>query len=178
MPKKVINDQSHYAWAALRISLGLIFLWAFFDKLLGLGYATCRAKETGVVETMCQSAWISGGSPTMGFLKFGTSGPFASFYQSLAGNGFIDTLFMAGLFGIGLALLLGIGVRIAAVSGSLLLFMMWTAVLPPANNPILDDHLIYILVLAGIYTSNNSQVWGLRGWWIKQKLVKKYPVLE
>ena len=31
-----------YALALARISLGLIFLWAFFDKLWGLGFATCR----------------------------------------------------------------------------------------------------------------------------------------
>ena len=50
---------------------------------------------------------------------------------------------MLGLAGIGIALIAGIGMRIAAVAGGLLLVLMWTAVLPPENNPFMDDHLIY-----------------------------------
>ena len=54
---------------------------------------------------------------------------------------------MAGLAGIGLALILGIGSgsrpsRVAA------LVLMWTVVLPPENNPFMDDHLINAAVLA------------------------------
>jgi thiosulfate dehydrogenase [quinone] large subunit len=41
---------------------------------------------------------------------------------------------MIGLAGIGIALIAGVGVRIAAVAGSLMLVLMWTAVLPPENN--------------------------------------------
>lgn len=51
-------------------------------------------------------------------------------------------MFMTGLAGIGIALLAGIGIRSAAASAALLLVMMWTAVLPPENNPFMDDHLI------------------------------------
>jgi hypothetical protein len=54
---------------------------------------------------------------------------------------------MAGLLGIGLALVLGVGMRIAAATGSLLLVMMWSVMLPPANNPFLDEHLIEAAVL-------------------------------
>lgn len=176
--KKKLDHSGVKVWAALRVSLGAIFLWAFVDKLIGLGFATCRDAKTDAVTTMCSKAWLEGGSPTTGFLKFGTDGPFADFYQGLAGNTAIDWLFMMGLLGIGVALILGIGVRIAAVAGSLMLLMMWTAVLPPANNPVLDDHLVYILVLAGIYRTNGNQVWGLRNWWVKQNIVKKLPILE
>jgi thiosulfate dehydrogenase [quinone] large subunit len=63
--------------------MGLIFLWAFFDKLLGLGFAT-----------KAENAWINGGSPTSGFLLHGTKGPFAEFFQSLAGIPTVDWLFM------------------------------------------------------------------------------------
>ena len=41
------------AFAALRIVLGFTFLWAFVDKLFGLGYATPSERS-----------WINGGSPT------------------------------------------------------------------------------------------------------------------
>ena len=48
----------------LRIMVGLTFVWASADKLLGLGYATGPAK-----------AWINGGSPTTGFLSNVEVGP-------------------------------------------------------------------------------------------------------
>src|SRR5918911_3696589 len=102
---------------------------------------------TGATDYFGPAAWIHGGSPTQGFLGFATKGPLAGFYQNLAGNPVIDWLFMLGLLGIGLALILGVGMRIAAGSGALLLIMMWSAVLPPANNLFMDDHIVYALVL-------------------------------
>ena len=57
---------------------------------------------------------------------------------------------MLGLLGLGSALLLGIGMRIAAACGALLYLLMWTAVLPPETNPIVDDHIIGALVLIGL----------------------------
>src|SRR3989344_2688326 len=78
--------KEQYVWVILRLLMGWTFLWAFFDKLFGLGFATKADK-----------AWILGNSPTYGFLKLGTHGPFASFFQSLAGNVFVDWLFLIGL---------------------------------------------------------------------------------
>jgi len=110
--------------AAIRLSLGWIFLWAFLDKLFGLGH-----------ETAANDAWVNGGHPTLGFLRFGTKGLFADFYRSFAGGAWADWLFMAALAGIGIALVAGIAMRLAAAAGVVLLVSMWTAVLPPANNP-------------------------------------------
>jgi thiosulfate dehydrogenase (quinone) large subunit len=176
--KKTANDKSPIVWASLRISLGFIFLWAFVDKLVGLGFATCRDATTDTVSVMCSKSWLEGGSPTLGFLKFGTKGPLADFYQGLAGLGWVDWLFMLGLLLIGLALITGVAQKLATISGSLLLLMMWSATLLPANNPILDDHLIYILVLWGIYVNRNNAMWSLHNWWVKQPLVKMLPILK
>ncbi len=176
--KRKASDKVDYVWGVLRLSLGAIFLWAFFDKLFGLGFATCRDAMTDKVDVMCDAAWLNGGSPTSGFLEFGTKGQFAETYQSLAGNAFIDWLFMLGLLGIGFALVFGIGVRIAAVAGSLLLAMMYTAVIWPEHHPVLDDHVIYIVVLVGIYMVNKNQKLGFGQTWQKTKLVKKCPWLE
>ena len=52
--------------AGLRLALGWMFLWAFLDKMFGLGH-----------ETAAEDAWINGGSPTEGFLAFAAAGPFA-----------------------------------------------------------------------------------------------------
>ncbi|HEX9679112.1 MAG TPA: hypothetical protein VGA08_00635 [Candidatus Saccharimonadales bacterium] len=164
-------------WGLTRISLGLVFLWAFFDKLIGLGYATCRDPQTDTVAVNCVRSWLNGGSPTNGFLQFGTHGPLADFYQGLAGNTVVDWLFMLGLLGIGTALLFGIAMRLAAWSGALLLLMMWSSAFPPENHPVIDDHIIYALVLMGLYKADADQVWSLRGWWRKTGLVKRFPVL-
>ena len=153
-------------WALLRISLGWLFLWAFADKLLGLGFDTAPDKS-----------WLSGTSPTSGFLNFATHGPFAGFFQSLAGNAVVDWLFMVGLLGLGIALLLGIGMRIATYGGTLLLFLMWLAALPPTHNPVIDEHIIYILVLIGVSFTNAGRWLGFGKWWSKTRLVKKYPFL-
>lgn len=172
------QDMSLVYIALARISLGFIMLWAFLDKTFGLGFATCRDAKTGVMSTMCSDAWINGGSPTTGFLQFASKGPLAPLYQSMAGNNFVDILFMAGLLLIGIALIAGIGIKLASAFGSLMMLLMWSATLLPENNPILDEHIIYILLLLIIVSTNKKQKLGLRGWWIKQPLVKKMPILE
>ena len=113
---------NRYVVAAIRLSLGTVFLWAFFDKLLGLGH-----------ETSSENAWMDGGSPTEGFLSVAVQGPFADAYRSIAGDAWADWLFMVGLLGIGVALTAGIAMRITAASGAVLLLLMWTAVLPPTT---------------------------------------------
>lgn len=169
-------------WAVLRILIGSIMLWAFMDKMVGLGYATCRSVDPQTkqesVQVLCEKSVAKGGSPTTGFLKFGTSGPLKDFYSGLAGNALVDFLFMAGLLLIGLSLISGIGVKVACISGIALMLMMWSAVLPGENNPLIDDHIVYAVVLFGVMQVNGSQVWGLGQWWQKQTLVKKYPVLS
>ena len=91
--------------AGLRIATGFVFLWAFFDKLFGLGYSTPSER-----------AWINGGSPTKGFLGSIEAGPFASTFRSIAGDWWVDWLFMVGLLAVGLAVMLGVGLRLAAVT--------------------------------------------------------------
>jgi hypothetical protein len=66
--------------------------------------------------------------------------------------------------GIGLALTFGIGMRIAAVAGTLLYVLMWSAVLPPANNPVLDDHIVGAITLIALALVAAGNVWGLGKW--------------
>ena len=116
--------------------------------------------------------------PTSGFLGFATKGPLAGFYQNLAGNAFVDWIFMLGLLGIGLALILGVGMRIATVSGVALLVMMWSAVLPPANNVFMDDHLIYALSLVLLALIGAGRTWGLGAMWERIPFVQNHAWLK
>jgi thiosulfate dehydrogenase [quinone] large subunit len=153
--------------AVLRIAFGLTFLWAFVDKVFGLGYATPSGK-----------GWIDGGDPTAGFLGKGASGPLESFYHSLVGDFWVSPLFMIALAGIGVALTLGIGMRLAAVSGAVLYLMMWSAVLPPENNPVLDDHILGAISVVALALLGAGRVWGLGQWWSRLDMVSRYPWLR
>ncbi|MCW2720915.1 hypothetical protein [Pseudonocardia sp.] len=156
-----LGSATRYLLAGIRLALGWVFLWAFFDKLFGLGHDTTAAKS-----------WLNGGSPTKGFLG-SAKGPFADFFHAIAGNGVVDVLFMAAMLALGVALVLGIGMRLVAVVGVLVTVLMWAAVLPPASNPFMDDHLVYagVLVLLALLGAGNTL--GLGRVWAATPLVRR-----
>jgi thiosulfate dehydrogenase (quinone) large subunit len=172
------HQAAGYALGALRIIIGWTFLWAFFDKLLALGYATGRDPETGAVDRFGDAAWIHGGSPTFGFLNFGADGPFEDFYHSIAGDTWADWAFMLGLLAIGVSFTFGIFTRLATIGGVALYVLMYTVVLPPENNPITDDHIIGAAVVLVLGLFGSGRYLGLGRWWESLPLVKKYPVLK
>lgn len=161
-------SREQYVWETLRLVMGWLFLWAFVDKLFGFGFATTPDK-----------AWLSGGSPTYGFLKFAAQGALASFYHGLAGSQVIDWLFMLGLLVVGAGLCLGVMVRLVSLVGVLMVLLMFTALsLPPANNPLFDEHIIYGIVFVGILFTRPGEWLGLGRWWRSTALVRGYPWLE
>lgn len=162
------ENKTRYVWSLLRLTMGLIFLWAFIDKVFGLGFATTPEKS-----------WLAGGSPTTGFLQFGVHGPFADFYHSLAGIPMVDWLFMLGLLFIGLTLTFGILTKLGSLAGIAMLFLMYTAVgIQPANNPFIDEHLVYIIVMIGLLISNSGDYLGFGKYWSNTSLVQKYKILK
>ena len=165
MAKKTVNyEKAWYALAIARIMLGFVFVWAFLDKTMGLGFATQHGK-----------AWLDGVSPTTGFLKMGVNpqSPMADFFHGLAGNVLVDWLFMLGLLGIGFALVFGIGLRVAAAAGTALLMMMWAAEMPLKNNPLVDDHMVYSVMLWVFAFAPRK--WSLIIQWLQNSYAKKNP---
>jgi thiosulfate dehydrogenase (quinone) large subunit len=172
-PGSMLTNTAAKALAVLRISTGFVFLWAFFDKTFGWSYATPSAK-----------AWINGGSPTKGFLSSVDVGPFQSFFHTIAGTGWANWLFMLGLLAIGVALVLGIGMRIAAGATVLMMAMMWFAEYPLArhtaagkpsgsSNPITDYHFIYAVTAITLALTYAGHTWGLGKWWASLPIVQK-----
>ena len=153
-------------WAAARLALGSIFLWAFLDKFFGLGHETASADSV-----------LNGGNPTKGFLS-GSVGPFSGIYHEIAGNVVVNVLFMAGLAAIGVALLSGVAMRFAAAAGALMMVLMWSASLPPANHVFMDDHIVYAIVLIGLALVKAGDTLGLGRRWSRSKLVQRLPWLE
>ncbi len=162
-----LSKKTRLTIGLLRIALGWIFIWAFLDKLFGLGFSTSVDKS-----------WLAGASPTFGFLSSGTSGIFSSIYHALAGSIIVDWFFMLGLLLIGISLILGIGIKIASYSGSLMMILMWSANIPPKTNPLIDYHIIFLIVLILFSMSNAGRFLGLGNRWKTIKLVKKFPILE
>lgn len=164
--------------AVLRIAIGGIFLWPFLDKLFGLGYSTTAER-----------AVLEGNSPTNGFLSRVDVGPGQGFFQAIAGTWWADVLFMLGLGAIGVAVILGVGLRISAVAGTVLMMMMWFAEWPLARftdsgdptgstNPLLDYHVIYSLALIAVAVTAAGSVWGLGRKWASLPFVQRHAWLK
>jgi len=168
----------HVSIALLRLATGFIFLWAFLDKTFGLGYSTPSER-----------AWINGGSPTNGFLSHLEAGPFKGFFNAIAGNWLTDALFMLGMLGVGVAVMLGAGLWIAAWSGTVIMLMMWVAEWPFARftetgdptgstNPLVDYHIIYALALLVCAAYGAGKYFGIGGWWGSLSIVARNPWLK
>lgn len=148
--------------AGMRILIGWTFMWPFIDKLFGLGYGTAA-----------EGAVVNGGNPAQGYMINATSGPFKELFVWMAETfgGLADFLFMFGLFGIGLAMLTGAGLKIAAWGGTLLMAFMYFAALPIGQagagftNPITDSHWIEAAVLLVAAYTLSGDTWGLGRWW-------------
>jgi thiosulfate dehydrogenase [quinone] large subunit len=154
-------------WVIMRLAASFLFIWPFLDKTFGFGLTTKVA-----------NAWINGGSPIAGFLTHGTSGPLAGIFQSMAGSGFVSWLFMLGLLFVGLTMLLGIGMKLGAIVGTAMLFLMYIAALPTENNPFLDEHWFYAFALIASALTHSGNYFGLGKWWSNLKFVKKCKILE
>ncbi|MGW5613038.1 hypothetical protein [Streptomyces sp. NPDC003877] len=162
-----------YVSAGLRVLMGFVFLWAFLDKTFGFGYATPSGR-----------GWIDGGSPTKGFLGGVAVGPMESTFHDWAGAAWADWLFMLGLLGIGLALTAGVALRLAAVAGTVMMALMWTAEWPPARhlsdgtasmstNPFADYHVVYAVVLIALAAVGAGATWGLGRAWARLPFVSR-----
>ena len=164
--------------AAVRVITGLVFLWAFLDKAFGLGYSTPGS-----------GAWIDGGSPTEGFLGNVAVGPLESTFHSWAGDAWADRLFMLGLLGIGLALVLGVALRLAALGTTVMMALKWIAEWPPAkhlsdgspsmsSNPLIDYHVIYAAVAVALAVTHAGNTWGLARTWTRLPFVRDHRTLQ
>jgi thiosulfate dehydrogenase [quinone] large subunit len=172
------NSAAAISLAVLRVSMGFVFLWAFLDKAFGLHYTTPSSK-----------AWIHGGSPTKGFLTSVDVGPLQSWFHSIAGTWWADWLFMLGLLGVGLTLILGVLMYAGTAAGVALLGFMWLAEFPLAQhtsagvasgstNLFVDYHYIYAVVLVVLALTGAAQTWGLGRGWAAQPVIRRHPWLR
>ncbi len=127
-----------YAALFLRLALGILFFMAGWSKLT-----------------------VSGGWSAGAYLERAT-GPFASFFQSMAGSPVVDLFNVWGLTLIGLALILGLGVRLVSFLGAVLMILYYFSVfVGNTAHGFIDEHIIYVFVLALFMAGGFGHVWGL-----------------
>lgn len=161
-----IPRSARWSFAGLRAALGATFLWAFLDKLLGLGYATPAGR-----------GWVDGGSPTKGYLS-SSFGPLGAAFEAMAGHPAVDALFMLGLLAVGLSLTVGFLTPVGGWSGVAMVLLMYAShpapwAEPHGTNPLVDDHVVQAFALAAVAVTHAGTTLGLDRW--LQRAVARHP---
>ena len=131
-----------YALLFLRLVAGWYFLYAGFTKVVN-------------------STWSAAG-------YIGNAKTFPAFFTWLAtpqNIGWVNFLNEWGLVLVGVALILGIFTRYAALAGALMLFFYYLPILDfpyaGAHGYIIDDHIFAIAALFVLALSNSGRFWGV-----------------
>lgn len=102
-----------------------------------------------------------GGWSAAGYLS-GATGPFAGWFQSMAGSVVVDQLNIWGLTLIGLALILGLAVRPASFFGAIMMLLYYFAQFEEnTSHGIIDSHIIYVAVFVLFMAGGVGHVVGL-----------------
>ena len=147
--------------ALLRIAVGMIFLWAGLEKIIGTsGWTAAGFLKFGTAGTL---AWpFISGEPVEGTIY----NPTHDFWVGLAGNEtamtVINLLVMVGETAIGVALILGILTRFASLMGALMMLLFFFAAWDFAYG-IVNQHLTYMVVCLTIAGLGAGKYYGLDG---------------
>ena len=143
----------------LRISIGWLMFYAGITKVL-------------------DPAWSAAG-----YLKGAKT--FTEFYQWLTTPDllpFTNFINEWGLTLLGVSLILGIGVRLSSILGAILMLLYYFPILDfPYPNPhafLVDEHIIYALVLLLFASLQAGRVWGLENWCSRLPVCSKFPGLR
>ena len=153
-----------YALVGLRIVMG----WTPF--------------QAGIVKLL-DPEWTAAG-----FLEFAIpeGNPFINLWQGWAGNPTIDFLVQWGLTLTGLGIMLGVLVRWNAFWGAVIMFSFWAASLtgglaqglPLEHGWLVDDHIVYALLLFGLGAFGAGRILGIDSRLERSNFVKRYPWLR
>ncbi|MEX2238574.1 MAG: DoxX family protein [Dehalococcoidia bacterium] len=97
--------------------------------------------------------------------------------ESQAALNIVDPMVVYGQIFIGVALILGAFIRFALLMAALQMLLFYLPVLWPAYNPVLDDHIFYILAFGFLGAVGAGRVFGLDAIIEKWRPVKEAPQL-
>ena len=90
----------------------------------------------------------------------------------------IDGLVIWGQILIGIALILGVVTRFSLFWAAAMMFMFYIAQFPPAHNPFLDEHIVYIGVFLLLGALAAGRIFGLDALVERLPLVRRIPGAE
>lgn len=141
----------------LRLTMGWIFLWAGFDKLIN-------------------------GFSAEGFLLHATSGPLESWFKDLGGNtsalSVIDPLVTYSQVLMGFALFFGVFTRLTLFSAAAMMFMFYIAQFPPEHDLFVDYYIVYIVAYAMLGALGAGRILGLDSYIERLPSVRRYQRLK
>lgn len=109
---------------------------------------------------------------------------FVGFYHWLATPSMLPLINFVNEWGLtllGVSLILGIGIRLSAKLGALLMILYWLPLgilHPDAHSLIVDDHVIYAAALLVLSSMSAGRIYGLENWCSNLPLCSKYPKLR
>jgi len=144
---------------ALRIAIGWLMFYAGITKILN-------------------PEWSAGG-------YLGGAKTFAGFYGWLASSAMLPLVNFINEWGLtllGLSLILGLFVRLFSVFGGVLMLLYYLPILdfpyPNAHSFIVDEHIVYALLLFFFAAARAGRVWGLENWCGRLPLCSRFPRLR
>jgi thiosulfate dehydrogenase [quinone] large subunit len=144
-----------YALLALRLVMGWSLFYAGITKVLDPGWSAS------------------------GFLLHGIAdaNPFGGMWATIANEWLwlIDPLNAWGLTLVGLALIVGAAVRWSAFWGAVMMLFYWAASLPLSHAILIDDHVVYALLLFGLGALGAGRILGLDQYVEEMAFVQKRP---
>lgn len=118
-----------------------------------------------------------------GYLKGAKT--FVGFYEWLLQPNILPSINFLNEWGltlVGMALILGLFVRLGSIFGAALMVLYYFPILNfPYPNPytfLIDDHIIYALVMILLATLRAGRVWGLENWCSSLPICSRYPKLR
>ena len=140
-----MTKQQKISLFLLRVSLGWLYFYAGITKVINPEWSAA------------------------GYLKGAKT--FAGFYQWLTSPGILPLVNFVNEWGLallGVSLIFGVFVRLSSVLGAVLMLLYYFVILdfphPNAFSYIVDEHVIYALVLIFFAATRAGRVWGLENW--------------
>lgn len=109
---------------------------------------------------------------------------FAGFYNWLLGPSILTAVNFLNEWGLtllGISLILGIGVRLSSILGAALMLLYYFPLGFPYPNPhsyIVDEHIIYALILLYFAAIQTGRIYGLEEWCSNLPICQKFPKLR
>ncbi|OGH69910.1 MAG: hypothetical protein A2754_03945 [Candidatus Magasanikbacteria bacterium RIFCSPHIGHO2_01_FULL_47_8] len=154
-----MNQSQKISLVLLRVTLGILFLYAGWSQV-------------------SNSAWSAGG-------YLGGAKTFSWFYDTLARPDALSVINFVNKWGLtllGMSLIFGVGVRLSAPVGAVLMLLYYFPILQfPYVAPhswLVDQHIVFAAALLVLFSFRAGRIYGIGTLCVSWPLCKRYPKLH